>query len=94
MVTMSSRSLAGQVAVITGASRGIGRQLAVHLAGLGAAVAGIARQSQDLAGLRDAAGPGQGELIALAADVTSPESVHAAFEAAQSRLGPPSLRTS
>jgi NAD(P)-dependent dehydrogenase (short-subunit alcohol dehydrogenase family) len=44
MVTMSSSlSLAGQVAVITGASRGIGREVAVHLSGLGADVAGFVR---------------------------------------------------
>ena len=35
MVGMSSRSLAGQVAVITGASRGIGLQVALHLSALG-----------------------------------------------------------
>ncbi len=36
MVGMSSRSLAGQVAVITWASRGIGLQVALHLSALGA----------------------------------------------------------
>ncbi|HUZ55334.1 MAG TPA: SDR family NAD(P)-dependent oxidoreductase [Streptosporangiaceae bacterium] len=58
MVSMSSQSLAGQVAVITGASRGIGREVAIHLSGLGAAVAGIARQSDDLTSLGDEARPG------------------------------------
>ena len=91
MVGMSSRSLAGQVAVITGASRGIGLQVALHLSALGAAVAGIARPSEDLARLGGLAGTGAGQLMAVAADVTSPTSVHAALDAAQSSLGPPTL---
>jgi len=91
MVIMSSRSLAGQVAVITGASRGIGRELAIRLSGLGADVAGIARPSADLTSLGDAAGTGAGRLLPVAADVTSRASVQAAFDTVQARFGPPSL---
>ena len=91
MVTMSSRSLAGQVAVITGASRGIGREVAIHLSGLGACVAGIARPSADLTSLGDAARPGAGRLMPVAADVKSPASVQAAFDTVQARFGAPSL---
>ena len=91
MVTMPSHSLAGQVAVITGASRGIGREVAIHLSGLGAAVAGIARPSADLTSLADAAGSGAGRLMPVPADVTSAASVHAAFDAVQARFGPPTL---
>lgn len=52
---MSFDPIAGQVAVVAGASRGIGRVLAVHLAGRGAAVAAIARPSADLDSLSDKA---------------------------------------
>ena len=86
---MSCGSMAGQVAVVTGASRGIGRILTVGLAQRGAAVAGIARPSPDLDNLTDeAGGPG---VIALSADVTSPEQVRRAFEAVRERLGSPTL---
>ena len=91
---------------MTGASRGIGRAVAIHLARQGAAVAGIARHSDDLASLRHAArleasgpeaggleagAPEGGEVLALAADVTSPGEIETAFDLAQASLGAPTL---
>ncbi len=67
--------LAGQVALVTGASRGIGRATAVALARCGARVACIARDTTKLAetvAAIEAAG-GQGE--AFACDVTQGEAV-------------------
>ena len=63
-----------QRALVTGASRGIGRALVAELAGRGLEVIATARRADDLAGLPTAA--------RLALDVTSDASVAAAAEAA------------
>jgi NAD(P)-dependent dehydrogenase (short-subunit alcohol dehydrogenase family) len=87
---MDSKSLVGQAVVVTGASRGIGRIVAVHLALAGAAVAGIARPGDELDSLAEAAEP-DGVLVPVAADVRSAAQVDAAFDRAAAVHGAPSL---
>ena len=72
---------------MTGASRGIGRQVALHLAERGAAVAAVARASAALTGLQEEAAPAGGRLRAFAADVTAPAEVESAFAAVDADLG-------
>ena len=83
-----SLSLAGRTALVTGASRGIGRAIALALADAGAGVACAARawdQIESTAATIEAAG---GRARALELDVTSAEQVRASVEAAEVALGP------
>jgi hypothetical protein len=79
---MAHRPLEGKVAVVTGASRGVGRAVASTLAGLGASVVVTARTvvpQDDLPGtighaVRDIETAG-GSAVAIAADLTDPADV-------------------
>jgi 3-oxoacyl-[acyl-carrier protein] reductase len=82
--------LEGKVALVTGASRGIGRAIALGLAGEGARVVMCARNAGDLdAAVREAQARGGGETAAvgLTADVTTPAGVAALVDAALAAYG-------
>jgi 3-oxoacyl-[acyl-carrier protein] reductase len=83
---MTERTLDGQVALVTGGSRGIGRVLAERLARDGARVAVTAR-SAEAAEACSTALPGSGHL-GLACDVSDREAVDAAVKRVETELGP------
>jgi NAD(P)-dependent dehydrogenase (short-subunit alcohol dehydrogenase family) len=70
-----------KTAWITGASTGIGREIAMQLAARGVRVAVSARSAEKLAGL----GPG---VLAVPLDVTDAAACQAAVESIEARLGP------
>jgi 3-oxoacyl-[acyl-carrier protein] reductase len=81
--------LNGQVALVTGGSRGIGRAIAQALAEAGARVAVVARdQARAEAVAREL--PGEGH-IGAAADVADSASVAALFERVEKELGTPDV---
>ena len=84
--------LSGRVALVTGASRGIGKHLAHGLALRGAAVAGMARDAERLAATMAEVGEATGSrTLTVAADVTDRAAVDAAVERVQRDLGPVDL---
>ncbi len=82
---LTGRPLAGNVAVVTGAARAIGQEIAITLAERGATVV-----SMDIAAATDTVSSVEalgGEAISLTADVADEGSVQQAFDEAGSRFG-------
>ena len=80
-------SLSGRVALVTGASQGIGRACALKLAAAGAAVAVAARNHEKLTELVQQIESGGGKASAFPLDVADEEQVKTAFKAALAQLG-------
>lgn len=81
-------SLDGRVALVTGASRGIGEAIAIEMAAAGASVVALARSEEDLEATVERIEADGGAAIACTADVTYGPQVEAAFDRAADEFGP------
>lgn len=84
-------SLEGQVALVTGASSGLGVHFAKILSEVGVSVVLAARRKNRVDALAEELGTKGGMALGVAMDVTSKESVAEAFEAATAAFGAPTI---
>src|SRR4051794_14492451 len=91
-MSATSRKLEGKVAVVTGASKGIGAAIALHPAAEGAAVVVNCSSSKDGADrvVREIAGKG-GRAVAVQADVSKEADVRRLFAETVKAFGPPDV---
>jgi 3-oxoacyl-[acyl-carrier protein] reductase len=87
--------LNGKVAVVSGASRGIGRAIATELAREGANVVMAARRPEDLQRAADAIEAERpGQVATVTADMTDPDDVARVVDAAHEQFGPVAIAVS
>ncbi|HET9816763.1 MAG TPA: SDR family NAD(P)-dependent oxidoreductase [Xanthobacteraceae bacterium] len=77
----------GRVALVTGASSGLGVRFAELLAGEGAAVALVARRAERLAAVKARIEQAGGRAVAISADVTDRRAMVRAFDEAEKAFG-------
>lgn len=83
----NSINLAGQVAVVTGGGRGLGRAMACDLAAAQASVAIVARSDDQLAETADLIRKAGGRVLTIPTDITDRNAVETMVEHVESELG-------
>jgi NAD(P)-dependent dehydrogenase (short-subunit alcohol dehydrogenase family) len=90
-VNTNSIDLTGQVAIVTGGGRGLGGDMAQHLATAGAAVALVGRSMEHLADNVEVIAQAGGKAVAFAADVTDWSAIEKTAYEVEAKLGPVDL---
>jgi NAD(P)-dependent dehydrogenase (short-subunit alcohol dehydrogenase family) len=80
-----------RVAVVTGAGRGLGRAVAIALAGRGHPVVGVARDAAQLAETADLVSAADGRMLTRPADVADTAAVAELGDFVRTQLGPPAI---
>ena len=80
--------LAGKTTIITGGGTGLGRSMALRLAGLGAKVGIVGRRKEPLEETVAAIRQAGGQAAFAPADIREPEAVARAFDTLEGELGP------
>lgn len=84
---MDTQEMAGKVAIVTGASSGIGRATAIKLASQGAHVALVARTAENLQKVESLIRQNGGQALSIPADVAQTAEVDACIDATARTLG-------
>lgn len=85
---MSQNDLAGQVGIVTGAARGLGRAFALGLGQAGMSVAIADRREDELKETLQLLQSSGGKGVAIAADVSDAQEVAALVKSAEQKFGP------
>lgn len=85
---MSQNDLAGQVGIVTGGARGLGRAFALGLGQAGMSIAITDRREDELRETLQLLQRGGGKGTAIAADVSDPHEVTHLVESVEQKLGP------
>ncbi|XP_060524579.1 farnesol dehydrogenase-like [Cylas formicarius] len=87
-MVLSLNRWVGKVAVVTGASSGIGAAIVEELVKAGVVVAGLARRKKKVDELAKKLSGEKGKLVAVQADITKEQDIKTAFEYVLKNLGP------
>ena len=84
---MSDRDLSGQIGIVTGAARGLGRAFALGLAGAGMSVAITDQRGDELSETLKLLETSGGKGVAVAADVSDPAEIPGLIRSVEQKLG-------